>query len=168
MCSVSVFRMRVEAYSEQAALVLAQPEGKAFDIFDERIALIARQFEDFRQAEALGAVIETVTMAEVAEKLGLSSSALIESFDQVEAAKLSGATDRFGRSFAGKPRLSPPFKAVQVTGALFHTQGGLAVDGTACVLSQQGATLPNLFAAGGAAAGVSGSRRAATCRATDC
>ena len=58
-------------YSEQAAVVLAQPEGKAFDIFDERIAAIARQFEDFRQAEALGAVIEAATIGQLAERLKL-------------------------------------------------------------------------------------------------
>jgi fumarate reductase flavoprotein subunit len=46
---------------------------------------------------------------------------------------------------------------VRVTGALFHTQGGLAVDVRARVLKEQGTPLPNLFAAGGAAAGVSGS-----------
>jgi fumarate reductase flavoprotein subunit len=146
-----------QGYSEQASLVLAQPEGKVFDIFDERIATIARQFEDFRQAEALGAVIEADTKEELARKLGLPSSDLIESFDQVDAAKLSGGTDLFGRSFGGRPALTPPFKAVEVTGALFHTQGGLAVDETARVMSQQGVSYPNLFAAGGAAAGVSGS-----------
>lgn len=145
-------------YSEQAAVVLAQPEGKAFDIFDERIAAIARQFEDFRQAEALGAVIEAATIGQLAERLKLPLSALVESFREVEAAKRTGGADGFGRSFAGRRLLSPPFKAVRVTGALFHTQGGLAVDGEARVLAEQGTQLPNLFAAGGAAAGISGSR----------
>ncbi len=145
-------------YSEQAAVVLAQPEGKVFDIFDERIAAIARQFEDFRQAEALGAVTEAATIGQLAERLKLPLSELVESFREVEAAKRTGGADRFGRSFAGRPLLSPPFKAVRVTGALFHTQGGLAVDDKARVLAEQGAQLPNLFAAGGAAAGVSGSR----------
>src|SRR5581483_4919081 len=46
---VNVFGRRFSdesrGYSEQAAVVLAQPEGIAFDIFDERIAAIARQFE---------------------------------------------------------------------------------------------------------------------------
>jgi len=145
-------------YSEQAAVVLAQPEGKAFDIFDERIAAVARQFEDFRQAEACGAVIEAATIVLLAERLRLPPAALAESFAEVEAAKRSGREDRFGRAFAGRAPLSPPFKAVKVTGALFHTQGGLAVDGEARVLSAQGDRLPNLFAAGGAAAGVSGSQ----------
>jgi fumarate reductase flavoprotein subunit len=54
------------------------------------------------------------------------------------------------------PPRQPPFKAVKVTGALFHTQGGLAVDGEARVRSRRGERLPNLFASGGAAAGVSG------------
>jgi fumarate reductase flavoprotein subunit len=144
-------------YSEQAAVVLAQPEGIAFDIFDERIAAIARQFEDFRQAEAAGAVIAAASIEELAERLKLPHGALAETFRQVESAKESGAADSFGRSFAGQARLSPPYKAVRVTGALFHTQGGLAVDVNARVLNEQGAPLPNLFAAGGAAAGVSGS-----------
>ena len=54
--------------------------------------------------------------------------------------------------------MAPPFKAVKVTGALFHTQGGLAVDRAARVLDTNGKPLPNIFAAGGAAAGVSGPR----------
>jgi fumarate reductase flavoprotein subunit len=54
--------------------------------------------------------------------------------------------------------LAPPFKAVKVTGALFHTQGGLAVDTSARVLDTGGTALPNLLAAGGAAVGVSGAR----------
>ncbi len=143
-------------YSEQAAVVLAQPQREAFDIFDERIAAIARQFEDFRQAEALGAVIEAPTVDLLAERLQLPVSALAESFARVEGLKRSGGTDSFGRSFAGLQPLSPPFKAVKVTGALFHTQGGLAVDAETRVLSGEGERLPNLFAAGGAAAGVSG------------
>jgi fumarate reductase flavoprotein subunit len=47
--------------------------------------------------------------------------------------------------------------AVKVTGALFHTQGGLVIDAAARVQSAAGIALPNLFAAGGAACGVSGS-----------
>jgi fumarate reductase flavoprotein subunit len=144
-------------YSEQAALVLAQPEGAAFDVFDERIAAIARQFEDFRQAEAAGAVIAAASIEELAERLKLPPKALSETFRQVESAKDGSVADPFGRSFAGVAHLSSPFKAVRVTGALFHTQGGLAVDVNTRVLTEQGVPLPNLFAAGGAAAGVSGS-----------
>ena len=66
-----------------------------------------------------------------------------------------GETDRFGRLW-GETRLAPPYCAVRVTGALFHTQGGLVTDGSGRVMATDGAAFPNLFAAGGAACGVSG------------
>ena len=45
-----------------------------------------------------------------------------------------------------------------MTGALFHTQGGLAIDTAGARAAKNGRPLPNLFAAGGAAVGVSGSK----------
>jgi fumarate reductase flavoprotein subunit len=45
---------------------------------------------------------------------------------------------------------------VRVTGALFHTQGGLLVDNAARVLHADGGAIMGLYAAGGAACGVSG------------
>ncbi|UPK38841.1 FAD-dependent oxidoreductase [Bradyrhizobium sp. 186] len=145
-------------YSEQAAAVIAEPESIAFTIFDERIAIIARQFEDFRRAKASGAVIEADSIEALAVRLKLPADALGETFATVARLKQSDGADAFGRNFAGVAPLSPPFKAVRVTGALFHTQGGLAVDRYAHVLDRDAHPLPNLFAAGGAAAGVSGSR----------
>jgi fumarate reductase flavoprotein subunit len=46
---------------------------------------------------------------------------------------------------------------VRVTGALFHTQGGLKIDQKAQVLREDGSVIPNLYAGGGVAVGVSGS-----------
>ena len=45
---------------------------------------------------------------------------------------------------------------MRVTGALFHTQGGLMINSSARVVRKDGSALPNLFAGGGAACGVSG------------
>jgi fumarate reductase flavoprotein subunit len=52
--------------------------------------------------------------------------------------------------------LQAPYYAVRVTGALFHTQGGLDIDAHCRVLHQDGQPFANLLAAGGAARGVSG------------
>ena len=145
-------------YSEQAANVLRQPEGKAWTIFDSRIAAIARQFEDFRNAEAQGAIVSADTIEALAAKLGLPVEALVKTASEVEALKRGEGTDRFGRDFTGAPLLVAPFCAVRVTGALFHTQGGLRVDASARVLRRDGAALPNLYACGGAAVGVSGAQ----------
>jgi fumarate reductase flavoprotein subunit len=147
-------------YSEQAAVVLRDAGGTAFAVFDERIAAIARQFEDFRHAESVGAVVTAGAVAELALRMKLPVAALAETFAEVDRLKSGRAPDRFGRNFGGAPPLTPPYKATRVTGALFHTQGGLDIDAAARVLSRDGRTLPNLFAAGGAAAGVSGSRAA--------
>jgi fumarate reductase flavoprotein subunit len=144
------FHNEALGYSEAAAQVLRQPRGLAFDIFDERIAAVARQFQDFRDAEKAGAVIAADTVEELAGAIAVPPGALR---DEIE--KLAG-TDRFGRGHDPERKLQSPFRAIKVTGALFHTQGGLAVDAEARVLRQDGSAFPNLFAAGGAAAGVSG------------
>ena len=150
------FSNEAKGYSEQGAIVLRQPERVAWTIFDTRIAAIARQFEDFRNAEAQGAILIAPTIEALAGMAGLPATALTATFAEVEAAKAARATDAFGRAFADVAPLAPPFAVVKVTGALFHTQGGLAIDRDARGLRPNGSSLPNLFAAGGAAVGVSG------------
>lgn len=145
-----------QGYSEAAIAVLRQAEGLAFDVFDARVAAIARQFEDFRQAEASGAVLTAGDPASLAAAMRVPAAAFLETFAAVAAAKAAGSVDSFGRRWAGVAPLVPPLHAVRVTGTLFHTQGGLAVDAAARVLREDGTALPNLFAAGGAARGVSG------------
>ncbi len=145
-------------YSEAAAEVLWQPGGIAFDVFDARIADVARQFEDFRNAERAGAVLSAATIEDLAAALHVPAQALVAEYNETEALKAANGRDRFGRQFTPEQVWAPPYLAVKVTGALFHTQGGLAIDADARVRRKGGGTFPNLFAAGGAAAGVSGGR----------
>jgi len=143
-------------YSEAAAEVLRQPGSIAFDIFDARIAGVARQFKDFQDAERAGAVIVVASLDELAARIGVSVDALRAELDEIDAG--CNKPDRFGRVFEAEKQLSAPYCAIRVTGALFHTQGGLAIDARTRVLRQSGSAFPNLFAAGGAAVGVSGSK----------
>ncbi len=154
------FSDETRGYSEQAAVVLAQPGGIAWSVFDARIAGIARQFEDFRTAEAQGAVLAADTIEDLAARCGVPAAALTDTARAIADARHTGAPDRFGRTWTRAPKLEAPYMAVRVTGALFHTQGGLVVDADARVLRVNGSALPNLFAAGGAACGVSGSTAA--------
>ncbi len=149
-----------QGYSEQAAEVLKQPEGIAWAIFDERIAGIARQFEDFKRAEAMGAVLSADRWEDLAARMGVPAEALSATMAEVARCKTGESKDSFGRHFKGLAPLSPRFLAVRVTGALFHTQGGLVIDQDARVLDTNSTPLANLFAAGGAACGVSGSKAA--------
>jgi fumarate reductase flavoprotein subunit len=144
-------------YSEQAAAVLRQPGGFVWDIFDARIAAVARQFEDFREAERAGAVLGFDTVEDIAQTIHVPVANIVAEWHDVEKLKLVGGRDRYGRQFRTEQSYKPPYHAVKVTGALFHTQGGLAVDACGRVKRKDGAAFPNLFAAGGAAVGVSGS-----------
>ncbi len=145
-----------DGYSEQARRVLAQPGGIAWDIYDERLHRLVEDFEDYRQAEAAGALRRGETAAELAAACGLPPAVLAATIEESRRLAAGQGADEFGRDFTTKSPLEAPFLAVKVTGALFHTQGGLVVDASARVLTEGGTALPNLFAGGGAARGVSG------------
>lgn len=148
------FADETRGYSEQALDVLAQPGRVAWNIYDARLHELAMQFADYRQAVELGAVRRGESLEELARILGLPSEALAETIGIYHAAARGEASDPFGRQDCRV--LKPPFYGVKVTGALFHTQGGLVVDGHARVLRKDGTPIPNLYAGGGVAAGISG------------
>jgi fumarate reductase flavoprotein subunit len=159
-CEGRRFCNETHGYSEQAAEVLRQPGGFAWDVFDGRIAGVARQFEDFREAERAGAILSFDSVAGLAEAMRVPVADFVTDWNEVDMLKRAGGKDRYGRKFCPEHVCRPPYHAVKVTGALFHTQGGLAVDSSGRVKRKDGTRFPNLFAAGGAAASVSGSTAA--------
>src|SRR5262249_11412432 len=64
--------------------------------------------------------------------------------------------DAFGRRDFALAPLGSPLYICRVVPGLFHTQGGLMVDTDGRVLRPSGRPIANLFAGGGAAAGLSG------------
>ncbi len=145
-------------YSEQSVKVLSQPGAIAWNIYDDRLHGIGIGFPDYREAIAAGAMHSGGDARALAACTGLPAGALEGTLAQVAAFCAAKAADPFGRDFTGKPMLSGPLHAVKVTGALFHTQGGLVIDARARVLRPDATPLANLYAGGGAACGVSGSR----------
>jgi len=143
-------------YSEQARQVIEQPQGIAWNIYDSRLHNIVKDFEDYRQAEKSGAVIIAQDVQQLAEITATPLSQLQQTIQQVNDMAAGKGQDAYGRDFTTRPALTPPYYTTKVTGALFHTQGGLVVDEQARVLRQSGGSFPNLFAGGGAACGVSG------------
>lgn len=143
-------------YSEQAVNVLRQPGGIAWNIYDRRIHDFALAFPDYRDAMVAGAVLHAADVAELARITHLPQAPVKETIEGIAAFRHGEEDDSFGRDFTTVPGLEPPFCAVKVTGALFHTQGGLMIDDDARVLRSDGSVFPNLFAGGGAACGVSG------------
>ena len=143
-------------YSEQARYVIEQPQGLAWSVYDSRLHDLQKDFEDYRQAEAQGAVKIASDVEQLARITGIPFDRLQETLLRVEQLAAGQADDVYGRDFTTRPTLKPPYYAILVTGALFHTQGGLAIDTTARVVRDNGTALPNLFAGGGAACGISG------------
>lgn len=130
------FHDETAGYSEASVQVLAQPGGTAWNVVDGRLLALGRSFPDFCAAESAGAVRHATDGPALAELIGCDAATL--------QATLAGT------------RLRAPYCAIRVTGALFHTQGGLDIDARCCVRRGDGTLLPNLLAAGGAARGVSG------------
>lgn len=143
-------------YSEQAVPVLEQPDSIAWCIFDDRILELAKGFPDFMQAMEAGAVKTGNSVDELAKSTDLPAIALEETLKNMAAMAEGKLIDLYGRDFTSKPALSASYHAVKVTGALFHTQGGLRIDSNARVLRYDNTPLQNLYAGGGAACGVSG------------
>jgi fumarate reductase flavoprotein subunit len=150
------FSNEMRGYSEHGAEVAAQPDRIAWDVYGTSGHEAAEGFYDYREIRKLGAVKTAATLEELAILTGLPFDRVEAEFRAIEAAARTGTPDRFGRLFAKDDVLRPPFHAVRVNGALFHTQGGLVIDVGARVLRENGEPMPNLFAGGGAARGVSG------------
>lgn len=144
------FHDETQGYSEAAVHVLAQPGGTAWNVFDDDLLQFAQDFPDFCEAQAAGAVHSFADAEALAQHIGCHADTLRHTLDAVR----EGLDHTTGRSF--KRSLSAPFHAIRVTGALFHTQGGLDINAHCQVLRPDGSCFPNLLAAGGAARGVSG------------
>ena len=141
-------------YSEYAVPVLQQPGGLAWVIFDTRIHELALKFADYLEVQAAGAVRWADDAAGLAQIIGAPADAIQATLDEVARIRAGDIDDPQGRTDWGG-ELTPPYAVAKVTGALFHTQGGVRTDGNARVLAD-GEPIPGLYAAGGAAAGISG------------
>ena len=151
------FQNELENISGQALNVLEQPGGRCWMVYDQRLhdAALAR-YQEYRDADAINAPRNAATATGLAEACGLPAAALASTLALPAELAATGEADPFGRSFSVDEILEPPYYAVRVTGALFHTQGGLVVDRRARVVDAEGKALPNLFAGGGTARSVSG------------
>jgi fumarate reductase flavoprotein subunit len=134
---------------------LKQTDETAYVIFNKTIYRSMHEgFEDFRDLINAGGVREEASVGELAAIYRLDAENLKKTVDAYNSAMLSGS-DEFGRTSFGE-ELRPPLYGVKVTAALFHTQGGLKIDTRARVLRNDGTVIPNLYAGGGVAVGISG------------
>jgi len=137
--------------------IMAQPDGLGWVIFDDRIAARCAYIPEMITLGALNAAKTGQTPTDLAQAIGVDAAALGATLASACQALHNGGADLFGRRWSADcAPPAAPFHAFRVGGAIYHTQGGLQTDATARVLRDDGSALPNLFAGGGAARGVSG------------
>ncbi|MEQ1950132.1 FAD-dependent oxidoreductase [Mesorhizobium sp. CN2-181] len=150
------FSNEVADISGQALNVLPQPDGIGWIVFDDIRSATCESYPEYVELKALGAIRTGATAAELAAAIKVPVDALEKTLNEVAGYARGEAKDPFGRDFTGRPPMKGPYQAIKTTGALFHTQGGLRVNANAQVMRPDGSLLPNLFAGGGAAEGISG------------
>lgn len=142
-------------YSGYAAPVKRQ-QGPTIAIFDQAIYDIASKEPWFKVILDYGGAKPAETLEDVAAATGLDAARLQQTVAAYNQAASGATKDPYGRTDFGVAPLSGPFWYSRVLPALLSTQGGLAIDRDGHVLHQDGGIVPNLFAAGGAVAGISG------------
>ncbi|HEY2166455.1 MAG TPA: 3-oxosteroid 1-dehydrogenase, partial [Jatrophihabitantaceae bacterium] len=119
-----------------------------------------------------GALVRANTIDELAELMGVSAEALVETVDRFNALARVGKDEDFGRGesgydrYYGDPRVRPnpclapleraPFYAVTMVPGDLGTKGGLRTDVHARVLREDGSVIDGLYAAGNTSAPVMG------------
>jgi fumarate reductase flavoprotein subunit len=136
--------------------VMAQPGEHCWVIFDAAIEERCAYIPETQALIELNAAKTGDTAEALAQAIGVDPVALAATLAQAHEAQRAGTPDGFGRDWGQDAPPSGPFRALKVVGAIFHTQGGLQIDGSARVLRPDGSALPNVFAGGGSARSVSG------------
>jgi fumarate reductase flavoprotein subunit len=142
-------------YSEYAARLQAREEGRGWIVLDSRIHQACLTFADYQATVESGVTRTAADVAELAAAIQVDVDVLAQTLEEAQAVAEGRAVDTFGRTGWEAP-LSAPYRAVPVSPALFHTQGGLVVDEHGRVLTAADEPIRGLYAAGGAAAGISG------------
>jgi fumarate reductase flavoprotein subunit len=142
-------------YSEYAHESMEHADGRAWIIIDRRVHDACLSFQDFADTAESRGIRWAADVAGLAEVTGIDPAGLVETVEQSHRLAKGDGEDRWGRRFWEAP-LEGELGAIFVQPALFHTQGGLRVDGNARVLGRTGNAIAGLYASGGAAMGISG------------
>ncbi len=145
------------SYKTLGIACLAQSNGMAYQIFDERImdlSVADAATSNFQGALTRGEVIAAQSLAQLAARIGVEPDTLQTTVDTYNHHINHQLSDPLGRSSLanGSGALQtlngPVFYAYPSTAAILGTYGGISVDPQARVLDVFGQPIAQLFAAG--------------------
>jgi tricarballylate dehydrogenase len=143
-------------YAKTGRLVLQQPGGVAFQIYDQTGIDLFRHGRDYPATN-----VEAPTLAELAKKIGIDPEPFlrtIETFNaacRTDVAFMPGELDGKGtvgitpkKSNWAMPIVKGPFRAYPITGGVTFSFGGIQVDTQARVVNTCNEPIKGLFASG--------------------
>lgn len=129
-----------------AQTILAQPEGKAFYIYDQNLYDSSYRLQ---KHTAKGYHVKADTLEELAQKLGIPADKLVATRDHFNSAIRGEEQDLFrAKPFKREFKTEGPFYGVQVESAVHMTRGGVVANEKTEVLDVEGNIVPGVFAAG--------------------
>lgn len=155
-CAGQRFTDEAEDIAGMVHPAMAQAGDHIWVIYDEHIARRTAYIPEMQTLDALNAAKSADSIAGLAAAIQVPEEALATTLADAHAARADGRADAQGRRWGEEVPPHGRLHALKVVGAIYHTQGGLQVDGNARVLRPDGSPLPNVFAGGGAARSVSG------------
>lgn len=150
------FVNELETRDVVSAAVLEQEGGSAFLLFDQQVRESLAAIEKY---VSMGLVTEADSLEGLADDLKIPADALTETVERYNSFVEAGKDEDFGREDLPVALTQAPFYAIEITPAVHHTMGGVAIDTEARVLNEDGKPIPGLYAAGEVTGGVHGANR---------
>ncbi|MBI3949499.1 MAG: FAD-binding protein [Acidobacteria bacterium] len=145
------------AHYYRGYMIWRMAEDTAFMVFDEetkRMGFSGRLSSDLRKEIEDGVVLQASTIGELATKIGVNPAKLEDTVNSYNLDCETGIDPKFGKPERYlKPLKTPPFYAIEITGGMGTTQGGVRINGKSQVKNTFGDVIPRLYAAGRAAGG---------------
>jgi len=147
--------------------LIAQPDKTMFIVMDSDTYPTGDEVNNFNetanQLVEAGRAYKADTVAELAEKMGVPAEALQAALDDFNSYCQGGANagkaDSFGRTLFSTPIDTAPFYAAARVPTVHHTMGGVVIDTDCRVLTEAGAPIAGLYAAGEVTGGIHGANR---------
>ena len=145
------FTNEIMGYSELTPHVVNQKDATAYILFNKENAEKTGNFKNYTSA---GIVLEGKNISEIAKAMKVDGKELEKTIKTYNEGIEKGE-DVFNRTKLPK-NFHGPYYAIEITGDLRHTQGGLVITLDGEVKKENGDKIPNLYAAGGVTEGFSG------------
>ena len=139
-----------------SANILKQEGGIAYLITNEEMRLDNASLAGYVKK---GYAIEGKTIEELAKALEIDATALMATMNTYGEAVKAGVDKEFNREHLTQTLENGPYYALKVTPAIHHTMGGLKIDNSTHVLTEEGTIISGLYAVGEVTGGVHGGNR---------